>query len=59
MYLGDILIKEGLVTEEQLKEALNDQKCGGGIIGLVMVEKGYITDCQLLDVLKKQANMNK
>ncbi|SFE70464.1 type IV pilus assembly protein PilB [Alteribacillus iranensis] len=51
--LGDLLVEAGVVTKDQLEEALRekerDQKLGD-----VLVEKDYITEQQLLEVLEYQ-----
>lgn len=51
--LGDLLIEEGLITEEQLKAALigkdSNQK-----LGEALVQKGYLTEQQLIEVLEFQ-----
>ena len=44
MRLGDILVKQHVITEEQLKQALDLQKGTGKKIGEVMVDNGIITD---------------
>ena len=40
MRLGDILIKQNVLTEEQLKQALELQKGSGKKIGEVLVDSG-------------------
>lgn len=53
MRLGDTLISLGLLTDEQLKYALNKQKTSGGKrLGEILVEENIITQQQLIDVLK-------
>lgn len=53
MRLGDTLISLGLITDEQLKYALNKQKTSGGKrLGEILVEENIITQQQLIDVLK-------
>ena len=42
--LGDLLIQQGLLTEEQLKIALDEQKRTGRKLGRVFVESGYVTE---------------
>ena len=43
MRLGDLLIKQDVLTEENLKKALELQKGTGKKIGEVLVENGFIT----------------
>jgi MSHA biogenesis protein MshE len=42
--LGDMLIEQGLLTMEQLKLALEEQKRTGRKLGRVFVESGYVTE---------------
>jgi hypothetical protein len=49
MKLGEMLIRDGRLTEEQLKRALDRQAQGGGRLGTVMVEMGLI-DVDMLTV---------
>lgn len=48
MRLGDILVKQHVITEEQLKQALDLQKGTGKKIGEVMVDSGIITDDMIM-----------
>ncbi|MEN3045152.1 MAG: type IV-A pilus assembly ATPase PilB [Candidatus Hydrothermales bacterium] len=52
--IGELLIKYGLITKEQLEEALKKQKEFGKRLGSTLVELGYITEKQLVEVLAKQ-----
>ncbi|MEN6319956.1 MAG: ATPase, T2SS/T4P/T4SS family [Syntrophaceae bacterium] len=52
MKIGDILINAGLVTEEQVADALANQDAGKRKkLGTMLIEKGLITEEQLLMVL--------
>ena len=42
--LGEILIKENLISQEQLDQALDKQAQGGGRLGKVLVDLGFISD---------------
>ncbi len=42
--LGQILIKRGLITKEQLKDALDVQKKEGGVLGELLVKLGFVTE---------------
>ncbi|MBL8479313.1 MAG: MSHA biogenesis protein MshE, partial [Sterolibacteriaceae bacterium] len=42
--LGDMLVQQQLVTGEQLKLALDEQKRSGRKLGRVLVESGYVTE---------------
>jgi len=52
--LGDLLIKEGLITEEHLKKALKIQAKQGGRLGEILVNMGVIKEEQMVNVLAKQ-----
>jgi len=52
--LGEILIQQKLLTEEQLKSALDEQKKTGIRLGRVVIEKGYATEEQISQALARQ-----
>jgi MSHA biogenesis protein MshE len=52
--LGDLLIQQGLLTEEQLKTALDEQKRTGRKLGRVFVESGYVTEAGISQALARQ-----
>ncbi|MEW6571999.1 MAG: PilT/PilU family type 4a pilus ATPase, partial [Nitrospirota bacterium] len=52
--LGELLLEDGLINSNQLKEALKKQAQVGGQIGSVLVEMGFITLENLLNFLNKQ-----
>jgi type IV pilus assembly protein PilB len=41
--IGRVLTKMGKVTREQVVEALTEQKSRGGLLGEILVQRGYIT----------------
>ncbi len=49
--LGEILQELGLIKEEQLKEALEEQKVTGERLGEILVKLGYIESDRLYDAL--------
>lgn len=55
--IGQFLIKEGLVTEEQLNEALQVQRERGGLVGAILVDLGYVSEEDINKALGKQAGM--
>ncbi|BAF70670.1 GspE/PulE family protein [Nitratiruptor sp. SB155-2] len=57
--LGDLLVKEGLITEEQLEQALKLQKEYGYTkkLGQILLEEGYVTQKDLLKALSKQLHL--
>ena len=52
--LGDIFVERGLITDEQLREALNQQRAMGGKLGEILVELGFITRVGLAGVISEQ-----
>jgi type IV pilus assembly protein PilB len=57
MKLGKMLIKENLITEEQLEKALDEQKKTGGRLGTNLVKFGYLSEKDLISALSKQHNI--
>jgi MSHA biogenesis protein MshE len=55
--LGQILIQQKLLTEEQLKSALQEQKQLGRRLGRVLTDNGIITEEQLAEALARQLNL--
>lgn len=53
MKVGSILVKEKMITEAQLEEALRNQVIFGGKIGTNLIELGYITTDQLAMFLSR------
>jgi type IV pilus assembly protein PilB len=55
--LGDILIKQGLINEDQYQTAMQEQNQTRTKLGKVMVQHKYITPDQLYDALSRQFNI--
>jgi len=55
--IGDILIEQGVITQEQLFEALKQQRTTGKKVGEMLVELGYITESKLIDILGAQLDV--
>jgi MSHA biogenesis protein MshE len=55
--LGEILVQQKLLSEEQLGLALADQKRSGRKLGRVFVENGYVTEEQIASALARQLNI--
>ena len=56
--LGEILISQGLITDEQLLVALKEHKRTGISIGTVLVKLGFISDDDLSSVLGQQIHLD-
>ncbi len=52
--LGEILIKESLISADQLKQALAYQHQHGGRLGTCLMKMGFITDDEITEVLSRQ-----
>ncbi len=52
--IGEMLVKEGLITQEDLEEALKRQKGTGKKLGSTLVEMGLIDEKTLVKFLSKQ-----
>ncbi|MFM2089319.1 MAG: hypothetical protein RLZZ237_4188 [Pseudomonadota bacterium] len=55
--LGEILVQQKLLTEEQLGLALTEQKRSGRKLGRVFVEHGYVTEEQISGALARQLDI--
>jgi type IV pilus assembly protein PilB len=55
--LGEILIAEGVLTEYQLMEAIDEQRARGQTLGRTLVERGMISEPQLVRALSQQVGM--
>jgi hypothetical protein len=51
-YLGQVLLYYGKVDEDQLKTAREEQRISGAKLGEVLVEQGFLTENEVLDILK-------
>ncbi|MGB6432140.1 MAG: hypothetical protein WBF06_16300, partial [Candidatus Acidiferrales bacterium] len=52
--LGEMLVKEELITSDQLREAIAYQKQHGGRLGTVMIKLGLVNDDEITGVLSRQ-----
>ncbi len=55
--LGEMLVAGGLITEEQLKKALDEQKKRGGKVGEVLVDLGFVSEHDMATFLGRQLNL--
>ncbi len=55
--LGDILIREGLITRDQLSSALAEQRSSGHRLGYVLVKLGLVQEIEVTKVLARQYRM--
>ena len=52
--LGEILVKDSLISADQLKQALDYQKKNGGRLGTCLVKMGLVNDDDITAVLPRQ-----
>ncbi len=52
--LGELLLREKLITEDQLVKALEAQREGGGRLGFNLTKLGFVSDTELTQFLSKQ-----
>jgi type IV pilus assembly protein PilB len=57
--LGEILVKNGLLTEEMLKQVLIDQKKTDLKFGQYVIRQGIVQEKQIIDLLSVQLNIKK
>ncbi|PYP67089.1 MAG: type II secretion system protein GspE [Gemmatimonadetes bacterium] len=55
--IGDLLVREGLITREQLARALQEQKQSGTRVGYNLVKLGFIEENELTKMLARQYKM--
>src|SRR4051812_42905444 len=55
--IGDLLIREGLISKEQLDRALQEQKQNGTRVGYNLVKLGFVQELELVKTLAKQFKM--
>ena len=55
--LGDLLVREKLISREQLDKALQEQKQSGTRVGYNLVKLGFIQETELTKILARQYKM--
>ena len=58
MRLGDLLVSYGVISPEQLEDALKNQKESRQRLGDVLIQNGYITEQHLIDALQVQLGVD-
>jgi type IV pilus assembly protein PilB len=56
--LAQLLIEDQLVSEDQLQEAIEDQKRLGKSLGRILIDKGFVTESNLVALLAKQVGLD-
>jgi type IV pilus assembly protein PilB len=57
--LGTILVQMGLLTSEEIEQAVEIQKIEGKRLGTILIEQGYITESNLVNTLSIQLGIPK
>lgn len=52
--LGELLLQEGLISEEQCQEALEEQKKTGELVGEILVRKGHVNESDVARTIATQ-----
>ncbi|UCH48394.1 MAG: Flp pilus assembly complex ATPase component TadA [Betaproteobacteria bacterium] len=55
--LGEVLLQQGHLTQEQLETALREQKRSGRKLGRVLIDSGYLTEDQIAGALARQLDI--
>jgi len=55
--IGDLLVREGLITREQLARALEEQRASGTRVGYNLIKLGFIEENELTKMLARQYKM--
>ncbi|MGF1758523.1 Flp pilus assembly complex ATPase component TadA [Photobacterium sagamiensis] len=55
--LGDLLVEEGIVAQEQLEQALVQQRTVGRKLGDTLISMGFLTEQQMLSFLSRQLDI--
>ena len=54
MRIGEMLLAQGYITQEQLDKALETQKTSGKRLGRTLVDLGYMPEERLIEILSRQ-----
>jgi MSHA biogenesis protein MshE len=55
--LGDVLLAQKAISQDQLKIALEQQKKSGRKLGRVLIEQGFVNDEQICEAISRQLNI--
>ncbi|HYV96851.1 MAG TPA: ATPase, T2SS/T4P/T4SS family [Gemmatimonadaceae bacterium] len=55
--IGDLLVREGMISKEQLDKALQEQKQNGTRVGYNLIKLGFVQELELTKMLAKQYKM--
>lgn len=52
--VGELLVKTGIITPEQLEQAAEAHRNGGGFIGTHLIKLGFITETDMVQLISQQ-----
>jgi len=55
--LGDVLVAQKAISQDQLRVALEQQKKSGRRLGRVLIEQGFVNDEQICEAISRQLNI--
>ncbi|MBI3333432.1 MAG: type II secretion system protein GspE, partial [Candidatus Omnitrophica bacterium] len=55
--IGEQLVRKKVLTQTQLKEAVEKQRLSGRLLGDVLIELGYATEDQVTEALSEQVDI--
>ncbi len=56
--LGDLLIQNGVITQKQLRNALNIQKVTKEKLGQILISQNLVTETKIMEILKLQLGID-
>ncbi len=54
-YLGQFMLSEGIISEQQLKDAFDLQGTTGVMLGRILVKKGLVSEGRVMEILRLKA----
>jgi len=55
--LGDTLVAQNIISQDQLKLSLEQQKKTGRRLGRVLIEQGFVNEEQICEAISRQLNI--
>jgi type IV pilus assembly protein PilB len=52
--LGEILLKQGVISQKQLDQVLELQRNGSGLFGEILIELGYVSEQRIAEAIVSQ-----
>src|SRR6266571_1075019 len=56
--LGDLLLEDKIITQEQLDKAVTEQRRGGQLLGATLLRLGLVTEDALMQSLHRQLGLS-